>query len=109
MLREKLQSVGSELVDAKMRVSELETIQAADREALRTSNGSLADASKATVCCRSKGADCDLDAQLRAFADALKQQQKEVNDALMVAADMESKLVQETEQYNVLPRFFFPS
>lgn len=46
MLREKLQSIGSELVDAKIRVSELESLQAADREALRASSASLSDASR---------------------------------------------------------------
>ena len=49
MLREKLQSVGSDLIDAKTRVTELENGQAADREALRLSNARLSEASALTV------------------------------------------------------------
>lgn len=45
ILREKLQSIGSELVDAKNRVSDLETVQAADREALRASSANLTSSS----------------------------------------------------------------
>jgi hypothetical protein len=45
MLRERLQAVGSELIEAKTRVSELEVAQAADREALRIATGNLSDAS----------------------------------------------------------------
>ena len=49
MLRERLQSVGSELIDARTRVSELETGQAADREALRLSHTRLSEASMPVV------------------------------------------------------------
>lgn len=49
MLREKLQSVGSDLIDAKTRVSELEGMQAADRDALRVSGIKLSDTSKVDV------------------------------------------------------------
>lgn len=41
-LRERLQAVGAELVDAKARVTELESMQVADRTALRQSVDSLA-------------------------------------------------------------------
>ena len=46
LLRERLQSLGSELLEAKARVTEVESAQAADREALRTSNVSLSNSSK---------------------------------------------------------------
>ena len=49
ILREKLQSVGSELIDAKTRMSELESIQAVDRDTLRLSNITLSDASEPTA------------------------------------------------------------
>ena len=45
LLRERLQAVGAELIDARARVTELETTQAADREALRHSADSLSHSS----------------------------------------------------------------
>ncbi|KAI0347245.1 hypothetical protein BDW22DRAFT_510605 [Trametopsis cervina] len=44
LLRERLQSLGSDLVEAKTRISELEDLQSADRKSLRLSNSSLTDA-----------------------------------------------------------------
>ncbi|KIP10723.1 hypothetical protein PHLGIDRAFT_115276 [Phlebiopsis gigantea 11061_1 CR5-6] len=76
MLREKLQSVGSELIDAKIRSSELEGLQSADREALRSSSTNLSNASE----------------QVCRLAEELKIQQTELNKALLLAADFESKL-----------------
>ena len=45
-LRERLQAVGAELVDAKARVSELESMQVADRTSLRQSADCLATTSR---------------------------------------------------------------
>ena len=44
MLRDKLTSAGSELVDARTRIAELESTQALDRAALQVSAHSLANA-----------------------------------------------------------------
>lgn len=46
MLRDKLTSVGSELVDARNRVAELESAHVLDRAALQASSHSLADAGR---------------------------------------------------------------
>lgn len=45
ILRDKLQNIGAELVEAKSRVSSLEQAQAGDRDALRVSSNALSDAS----------------------------------------------------------------
>ena len=44
MLRDRLQSMGSDLIDARSRVTELEASQFLDREALRKSTNELSDA-----------------------------------------------------------------
>ncbi|KAJ3554635.1 hypothetical protein NM688_g3003 [Phlebia brevispora] len=82
ILRDRLQSVGGDLIDAKSRITELEGSQAADREALRSSSVSLCNASE----------------QIENLAQDLKKQQGELNDALIAAADLELKVVAATEQ-----------
>lgn len=41
MLRERLDTLGSDLLDARARASELEGVQSADREIIRTTNDNL--------------------------------------------------------------------
>lgn len=41
MLRERLDTLGSDLLDARARASELEGVQSADRELIRTTNDNL--------------------------------------------------------------------
>ena len=45
ILRDKLHSLGVELIDSKARVSNLENVQALDRGAVLASNGKLSEAS----------------------------------------------------------------
>ncbi|GJE84222.1 hypothetical protein PsYK624_002980 [Phanerochaete sordida] len=82
MLREKLQSVGSDLIDAKTRVAELEGAQNADRDALRLSSMHLSQANE----------------QIQKFADALKAQQMELHEALLASADFEAQLASANER-----------
>ena len=99
MLREKLQSVGSELVEAKTRSSELEGLQSADREALRTSSTNLSSASEYKLVigvCRANGL---IGEQIGRLAEELKNQQAELNKALLLAADFESKLNDANTRY----------
>ncbi|EKM59216.1 uncharacterized protein PHACADRAFT_169695 [Phanerochaete carnosa HHB-10118-sp] len=82
MLREKLQSVGADLIEAKDRVAELEGIQAADIDTLRLSSVRLSGANE----------------QIQKFADAMKCQQTELHDALMASAELEAQLSSANER-----------
>ena len=77
MLRERLQSVGSDLIDAKTRVTELEAGQAADREALRRSHARLSEASTRALPHLLGLPDLFEDEQMQKFVDALKHQQQD--------------------------------
>ncbi|CCM03174.1 uncharacterized protein FIBRA_05296 [Fibroporia radiculosa] len=82
ILRDRLQSVGAELVDAKCRITELEGGQLADRQALFASTDSINTASQ----------------QFSALAERLEKQQRDMYEILATAADAEAKLVAATEQ-----------
>ena len=81
-MRERLLSVSSELIDAKGRVTDLERMQVADREALCSSGASLSSTTE----------------QVSSFAEILKKQQTEINEALASSADLEAKLIIANEQ-----------
>ncbi|OBZ70439.1 hypothetical protein A0H81_09981 [Grifola frondosa] len=83
LLRDRLESVGTELIEAKSRISELETAQVADRAALCTATGRISDSSE----------------QLTELAECLKRQQGELYEILAAAADAEARLVVTKEQY----------
>ena len=76
LLRERLQSVGAELIDSKARVTELEGTHIADREALRISTITVTESNKDIKC----------------LAHTLKDQQVALNEALLVSAELETKL-----------------
>ncbi|KAI0940017.1 hypothetical protein AcV5_001238 [Taiwanofungus camphoratus] len=82
LLRDRLQSVGSELIDAKSRIAELEGAQAADREALRASSSTLSSTGE----------------QVTELADRLKQQQHELYQVLSTAAEAQAKLEASNER-----------
>ncbi|KAI0091997.1 hypothetical protein BDY19DRAFT_573185 [Irpex rosettiformis] len=82
LLRERLQSLGSELIEAKSRVTEVESTQAADREALRTANASL-----------SKTTD-----HIRELVEQLATRRTEVQEAVVAGGELELKLKAAEEQ-----------
>ncbi|KAH9951625.1 hypothetical protein B0H21DRAFT_684427 [Amylocystis lapponica] len=82
ILRDRLQSVGAELLDAKSRIVELEGAQAADRAALCSSTRDVTNATQ----------------KVTELAECLKQQQGELYDVLSAAADAETKLAASTER-----------
>ncbi|KAL7282377.1 hypothetical protein ACG7TL_003847 [Trametes sanguinea] len=86
LLRDRLQSVGGELVEAKNRVSELETTQSEDRAALSRANGAIV---------RSMS-------EIATLAECVKKQQAELYDTLSIAADFEAKLATAKERINEL-------
>ncbi|KAL6309669.1 hypothetical protein BKA93DRAFT_821394 [Sparassis latifolia] len=86
LLRDRLQSVGSELIDAKGRVIELEAAQAANREALRASACSVSTTTQ----------------QVTELAECLKKQQGEMYEVLSTAADAEAKLAASNQRMEQL-------
>ncbi|THG95481.1 hypothetical protein EW026_g6184 [Hermanssonia centrifuga] len=82
ILRDRLQCVGAQLLDAKSRVSELEVVQMSDRETFRATSNSLTSASL----------------QVSNLAQCLKDHQAELNDALANGADLEAKLIASEER-----------
>ena len=82
MLRENLQSVGSELVEAKNRVTELENVQMKNNSALRQSASDIAQAFE----------------KVERLALSMKDQQKELADSLAANAILDEKLVSATTE-----------
>ncbi|KAM5540465.1 hypothetical protein V8D89_005923 [Ganoderma adspersum] len=82
LLRDRLQSIGGELVEAKSRIVELETAQARDRAALGRANDTIRDTTE----------------ELSSLAICLKNQQEEQYDALASAADIEAKFASAQEK-----------
>ncbi|KAH8105890.1 hypothetical protein BXZ70DRAFT_1004194 [Cristinia sonorae] len=76
LLRERLQAVGAELIDAKARVTELEAMQVVDREALRSSSNALTQTA----------------GQVNDLAKQLKTQQGHLYEVLSTAADAQAEL-----------------
>lgn len=102
MLRDRLASVGSELVDARNRVTELENAQVVDRAALRESSHSLTNAgmvSKVPACVSFLTCACLLVQQLCDLSALMKQQQHERYDILSIAAETDAKLCASNERY----------
>ncbi|KAI0638145.1 hypothetical protein C8Q77DRAFT_1048544 [Trametes polyzona] len=81
LLRDRLQSVGGELVEAKSRVTELEAAQAEDRAALSRANAAMARSAE----------------ELSSLAACVKKHQGDLYDTLSIAAESEAKL-QRTNQ-----------
>ncbi|KAI1795189.1 hypothetical protein LXA43DRAFT_882234 [Ganoderma leucocontextum] len=75
LLRDRLQSTGGELVEAKSRITELETGQAHDRAALGKANDTIRSTTE----------------EISSLAICLKKQQEDHYEALAAAADMEAK------------------
>ncbi|THH32922.1 hypothetical protein EUX98_g1277 [Antrodiella citrinella] len=82
ILRERLQAVGAELIDAKARVSELENMQVADREALRNSTQGLSSTTE----------------QVNELAQQLKEHQGRMYEVLSTAADAQAELAATKEE-----------
>ncbi|KZT12495.1 uncharacterized protein LAESUDRAFT_808096 [Laetiporus sulphureus 93-53] len=82
LLRDRLQTVGAELIDAKNRIAELEESQASDRQALLASTTSLTNTSQ----------------QYAELAEGMKKQQNQLFDVLSAAADAEMKLQASNEE-----------
>ncbi|KAI0832374.1 hypothetical protein BC628DRAFT_1414680 [Trametes gibbosa] len=75
LLRDRLQSVGGDLIEAKSRVADLETVQADDRAALSRANILLARNTE----------------EVTSLASCVKKQQGELYETLSVAAESEAK------------------
>ncbi|EMD40764.1 hypothetical protein CERSUDRAFT_91505 [Gelatoporia subvermispora B] len=86
LLRDRLKSVGADLVDARMRVSDVEAVQDADRKALRDSISSLASATS----------------QISALAESLKIQEARLQEALASAANTEARLASASQEITSL-------
>ncbi|KAI0750729.1 hypothetical protein C8Q80DRAFT_1153650 [Daedaleopsis nitida] len=82
LLRDRLQSVGGELVEAKSRVTELEMAQAEDRSALCRANMAIVESTKETT----------------SLVECSKRQQADLHDALVFSADLQAKLGAVTER-----------
>ncbi|KAI0796712.1 hypothetical protein C8Q75DRAFT_862536 [Abortiporus biennis] len=76
LLRDKLQNIGSELIDAKARVSELELAQSVDKETLRICSSNLTQAVQSVT---------ELSVQCN-------KQRNEINDNLVAYVDLRSQL-----------------
>ncbi|TCD68195.1 hypothetical protein EIP91_011367 [Steccherinum ochraceum] len=76
ILRERLQVVGADLIDARARVADLEAMQVSDRDALRRSSDSLSNTME----------------QVNTQAGRLEELQERLCDALAAAADAEAKV-----------------
>ncbi|KAI0650768.1 hypothetical protein C8Q79DRAFT_945109 [Trametes meyenii] len=76
LLRDRLQSVGGELIEAKNRAAELETAQGEDRDAL----------------CRANATVISTTQEVMSLAAYVKKQQGELHDTLALAADVTAKL-----------------
>ena len=74
--------MGSELVEAKNRISELEIAQSNDRDALRLAGNNLSSASE----------------EISKLAQALKTQQSELQEALVASGVLEEKLTMANER-----------
>ncbi|RDX55571.1 hypothetical protein OH76DRAFT_1452530 [Lentinus brumalis] len=77
LLRDRLQSVGGELLEAKSRVTELEGIHAEERSTL----------------CKSSATIANMTEEISSMATCLKKQQTDLHVALTTAADYEAKFV----------------
>ncbi|KAI9063290.1 hypothetical protein FKP32DRAFT_744668 [Trametes sanguinea] len=86
LLRDRLQSVGGELVEAKNRVSELETAQSEDRTALSRANEAIVRSTS----------------EVATLAECVKKQQAELYEILSIAADSEAKLAAARERISEL-------
>ncbi|KAI0771580.1 hypothetical protein BD413DRAFT_475623 [Trametes elegans] len=84
LLRDRLQSLGGELIDAKNRVVELETAQAEDRAAICRGNATIARTAE----------------ELSALVAYANKQRGELYDALSAAADYEGKLNSASSRIN---------
>ncbi|RPD81149.1 hypothetical protein L226DRAFT_542362 [Lentinus tigrinus ALCF2SS1-7] len=86
ILRDRLQSVGGELIEAKSRVSELEDAHAEERSTLCKANATIASMTE----------------EISSIAACLKKQQADLHVALITAADFEAKFVSATERIEEL-------
>ncbi|CAL1700791.1 unnamed protein product [Somion occarium] len=76
LLRDRLQTIGDELVDARNRTVDVEQQQASDREAIRSLSNNLSEAGQ----------------QVAELTGRLKEQQSKSYDILLTAADVEARL-----------------
>ncbi|KAI0081724.1 hypothetical protein K474DRAFT_1694784 [Panus rudis PR-1116 ss-1] len=76
LLRDRLQNLGAELCEARARITELEDLHVKDREALRSTCSSLAEAN----------------GRVEALAERLQQQHARMYDLLSTVADTQAKL-----------------
>ncbi|KAI0719599.1 hypothetical protein C8T65DRAFT_716396 [Cerioporus squamosus] len=86
LLRDRLQSVGGELIEAKSRVTELESVHAEERLALCKSNATIATMTE----------------EISSLVACLKKQQADLHAALTAAADYEAKFASATESIKEL-------
>ncbi|KAH9853516.1 hypothetical protein C2E23DRAFT_108880 [Lenzites betulinus] len=89
LLRDRLQSVGGELIEAKSRIMDLEAAQADDRAALSRANTLLERNTE----------------EVSSLASSLKKQQDDLYDTLSIAADSEAKAqaaIQRTQELQTL-------
>ncbi|KAI9001055.1 hypothetical protein BD414DRAFT_405053 [Trametes punicea] len=86
LLRDRLQTVGGELIEAKSRITDLETAQSQDRAALCRANDTLA---------RAAG-------EFTSLAECAKNQRIEMHDTLRIAAESEMKLAAANNRINEL-------
>ncbi|KAI0353620.1 hypothetical protein OH77DRAFT_1438040 [Trametes cingulata] len=101
LLRDRLQSVGAELIEAKNRVAELETAQAEDRAALSRANVAIASTNK-----RIRSEWSTIAKEVSSLAVCMKKQQGELYDALSVAAESEARLGSANERIQELQLLF---
>lgn len=100
MLRDKLTSVGSDLVDSRNRVAELESAQILDRAAMQALSHNLADAGRGDKVLDSAfSPHLHIGQQLSELSVSMKKQQHELYDVLSIAAETDAKLCAANERY----------
>lgn len=104
ILRDRLQIMGGELIEAKSRVTELENVQGEDRTALSKLNVAVAAASKVfylnytIISTQYYTAE-----QLLLLTHKLEKERTELHKALCTATELETKLASATERLEKFP------
>lgn len=100
ILRDRLTTLSSDLIEARSRISDLEGILAQDRQAIGNLSAELATSSTLkTVWFLEPGLNLDLDEGTRGLSKEVKAMAKELRDASSNAAELEVELANAQERY----------
>lgn len=102
MLRDRLTTLSSDLIEARSRTSDLEAILTQDRQAIGNLSAKLAASSRFKfnrVRCFEPGLSLDLDEGTRDLSREVKTMAKELRDADTNAAELETELTSAQERY----------